>query len=101
MKYAIYRITTGEFRSRVVGYAEDSREENGRWIPGLPIREPEFFQSRRHAQDVLNIMAQLPDDGWPRDSYGNIIKPTIPQRCKEEYEIVEFDDDAIVAYTQR
>lgn len=98
-RYAIYRITTGEFRTKIVGYV--TGDDGDIYSPTIPIREPEFFQSKRHAQDILNIMAQLPDDGWPRDSNGNIIKPTIPQRCKEEYEIVEFDDDAIVAYTQR
>lgn len=102
MKYAIYRITTGEFRTEIVGYSDPIKTNNPDGMTHqTPIKRPKLFSSKREAQDIINILAQLPDTEWPRDENYNIIKPVNPQRCKEEYEIIEVADDAIVAYTQR
>ena len=91
-RYAIYRITTGEFRTKVVGYVTG---DDGDWLsPTIPIREPELYLTKRQAQDLINVLVQLPETNYERDHFGNVIKPTKIERCKEEYEIVEVEDEA-------
>jgi len=75
MSFYILRITTGEiYMAR-------------RWPEPSSI----YFKTRKEAQDIVNILAQLQDReiNWLPN---NDPKYTISNRSKEEYEIVEAAD---------
>ena len=90
-RYAIYRITTGEFRTSITSYIE-REDRNDYMYPGsIPIRSVSLYNTKREAQDLINILVQLPENGYARDAYGQVIQPTKIERCKEEYEIIEIE----------
>ena len=74
MAYAILRITTGEIYTV--------------W----PYNKMGYYPTKQHAQDVINILAQLDDKVYSEDiknnfGYGLIIDRY--KRSKAEYEIIE------------
>ena len=94
-KYYILRVSTGETYSKAVWLHHPEFEELG----GSEYRyvtKPHLFNSRREAQDVINILAQLKDKHPANLSASDILfrnKITIDlSRMKEEYEIIEIQE---------
>jgi hypothetical protein len=85
--YAIYRVTTGEFRTTFYAFLPP---ESTVYEHQLMLQ---LFYSKQGAQDIINILAQLPEKDYDRDQFNRVIKPTRIERCKEEYEIVEIEVD--------